>query len=200
MGNQPKRIAVYGSAGSMPGSQDYENAYLVGKTLAEAGYTVLTGGYSGVMDAASKGAHDAGGRVIGVTVGLFRDRGLVPTPFLHEEIHLPTLTERLIYLVTEPDAYVIMRGGIGTLAELTLAWSLMQVREIPQRPLVLVGEQWTKFAPHFAQISTIEPRDLRYLTLVEYPEDVVPAINQWWENPPQISPRIGDQTIQVPKP
>ncbi len=192
--NNTKRkvIGVYGSANSAENSPDWQDGYRVGQLIAQAGHAVLTGGYGGMMGAASQGGADAGGHVIGVTVGLFRERGLLPNPYLHEEIHLPTLAERLNYVITTPDAYVIMRGGVGTLAELGIIWSLSQVAELPMRPIVLVGTQWTAFAKHFMEFSTITPNDLRRLTLVDSPDEVVAAIEVWWANPPHIPIRVGD--------
>jgi len=187
-----KIIGVYGSAATPADSPDYAEARQIGRALGAAGYAVMTGGYGGTMGAVSQGAAEAGGRVIGVTVGMFRERGLIPNPFLHEEVHLPTLAERLNYLIVKPDAYIMLKGGVGTLSELALAWSLQQVREVPVRPLLLVGPQWHTFAAHFAEFSTIDPRDMQYLTLVDNAEDVVPALQRWWANPPAIKPRLGD--------
>src|SRR5258708_2024809 len=123
-------IGVFGSAGTQPNSPEYTDALALGGALADAGYAVMTGGYGGGMGAISEGAANAGGHVVGVTVGMFKERGLVPNPFLHEEVHLPTLAERLNYLIVKPDAYVCLRGGAGTLAEMALAWSLVQVGEV----------------------------------------------------------------------
>jgi uncharacterized protein (TIGR00730 family) len=187
-----KVIGVYGSANTQPGSPDYLNAIALGGMLAEAGFAVMTGGYGGVMGAISQGAADAGGHVIGVTVGLFKDRGLVPNNFLHEDVHLPTLAERLNYLILKPDAYVVLRGGAGTLAEMSLAWSLLQVGEIPARPMVLVGPMWQDFVNSFGASASITPNDLRWLTLVESHEAVVDTLNSWWATPPTITLRAGD--------
>src|SRR4051794_2370350 len=89
--NNQKVVGVYGSANTSPGSPEYLEAFALGGKLAEAEYAVMTGGYGGIMGAISEGASQAGGHVIGVTVGLFKERGLVPNPFLHEEIHEETL-------------------------------------------------------------------------------------------------------------
>jgi len=187
-----KVIGVYGSANTQPGTPDYEDAFALGMRLAQAGFAVMTGGYGGTMGAVSEGAHAANGHVIGVTVGLFRERGLVPNPYLHEEIHLPTLAARLNHLIVAPDAYVVMRGGVGTLAEMALAWSLLQVAEVPARPMVCIGGMWRDFIAHFAQVSTITERDTRFIEVVDDVRDVVGALKRWWKNPPNIPPRIGD--------
>ena len=185
-------IGIYGSANTQPGSPDYQDAYRLGAALAAAGYPVMTGGYGGVMGAISRGAAEAGGHVIGVTVGLFKQRGLVPNPFLTEEVHLSTLAERLNYLIVKPDAYVFLKGGAGTLSELALCWSLIQVAEVPPRPLVLVGAMWREFVTSFAKVSTISQDDVRRLTIVDTVDDVIAALQIWWANPPNIPPRLGD--------
>lgn len=83
-----------------------------------------------------------------------------------------------------------MNGGVGTLAEVSLAWSLMQVREIAPRPMILFGAAWQAFMEVFAQYSTIRSEDLKYLTFVGQPEAIVPALEGWWSAPPMIAPRL----------
>jgi uncharacterized protein (TIGR00730 family) len=187
-----KVIGVFGSANTAAGTPDFEDALIVGTVLARAGHAVMTGGYGGTMGAVSKAAAEAGGHVIGVTVGLFKERGIKPNPWLHEEVQLPTLAARLNHLIVTPDAYVILHGGVGTLAEMALAWSLVQVAEVPARPIVLVGTQWREFVPHFQAFSTITDRDVRFLTIVDEAQAVVEALAAWWRNPPHIPPRLGD--------
>lgn len=189
---EQKVIGVYGSANTQPGTPDWEEAYSLGIHLAQAGFSVMTGGYGGTMGAISEGAASANGHVIGVTVGLFNERGLVPNQFLHEEVLLPTLAARLNHLIVAPDAYVVMHGGVGTLAELALAWSLLQVAEIPARPLVCVGAGWRAFLVSFAATSTVTERDLRFIEVVDDARDVVGTLRRWWRNPPNIPPRMGD--------
>src|SRR5258708_1375783 len=152
-----KVVGVYGSASIDSAAPEYHGARDLGGRLAAAGYAVITGGYGGCQGAVTAGPATANGHVIGVTVGMFRERGLKPNPFLHEEIHLPTLAERLNYLIVKPDAYVMLKGGVGTLSELALAWSLVQVGEVVARPLVLVGAMWREFVAHFAATSIITP-------------------------------------------
>jgi uncharacterized protein (TIGR00730 family) len=186
-------VVVYGSAGILPDSADWQIARNVGRYLAEAGYVLLSGGYSGVMAAASQGAAEAGGHVVGGTVGLFEDRGLRPNGWVHEVIRFDTMRERLYFLVQRPDACVALRGGVGTLSEIALMWSLLQIGEIPARPFVLVGRLWRRFVDLWAEDAAISPADLRWLTLVDTPEQVVPALEAWWAAPPAVPVRVGDQ-------
>jgi hypothetical protein len=145
MDTPPKVISVFGSAAPKADSPAYESARLVGRLLAEAGFTVQTGGYSGVMSAASQGASEAGGHVIGVTSARIEQFRPIPANrWVAEEIKLPTLRERLLYLIDHCAGAVVMPGGIGTLSELSLLWSFVQVGEIQPVPIVTVGGLWQR--------------------------------------------------------
>ena len=139
-----KIVSVFGGSAPRPESAAYLEAMDMGRRLAEAGYTVATGGYRGVMEAASRGAAEAGGHVIGVTCGLLENwrEGLAANPWVKEEIKFASLRERLHHLVEFCDAAIAMGGGIGTLSEVALAWSLIQTGEIKPKPLVVVGPLW----------------------------------------------------------
>jgi uncharacterized protein (TIGR00730 family) len=143
-------VSVFGGSAAKPGTTAYEAACALGGALARAGWTVATGGYSGVMEAASRGAAEAGGHVIGVTCGLIEDwKGLRANPWVKEEIKFATLRERLYHLVAFCDAAVALPGGIGTLSEVALTWSLLQTGEITRKPLVVVGKAWTETVSTF---------------------------------------------------
>jgi uncharacterized protein (TIGR00730 family) len=152
----PKIISVFGSSSPPPGSADYESARLVGNLLAKAGYVVQTGGYSGVMAAASQGACEAGGHVIGITCTQIEQfRPMPANPWVKEEIKRQTLRERLLHLVEYCDGAIVMPGGIGTLSELALMWSLVQVGELLPRPIVAVGGLWQRTLAAFIDESYI---------------------------------------------
>lgn len=187
-------VAVYGSAGLRADEPGWGLAYDVGRAIAEAGHILLSGGYSGVMEAASQGASEAGGRVQGAAVGLFEQRGLRLNSWVAEPVPFETLRERLFFLVERPDAFVVLRGGVGTLSEMSLVWSLLQVGEIPARPFVLVGEMWPALIDAFAAHAPIGENDLRWLTLVERADEVVPALEAWWASPPAVRLRLGDDS------
>ncbi|NLE51638.1 MAG: LOG family protein [Chloroflexi bacterium] len=191
--NNRRVVAVYGSAGVTPSDPDWQVAHEVGRALAEGGYAVLSGGYGGVMEACSQGAAEVGGHVMGTEVGLFKQRGLQLNRWVREPIPFETLRERLYFLVQRPDAFVVLRGGVGTLSEMALIWSLLQVGELPARPCVLVGLMWRRFVEVFAETAAISGDDLRWLTLVERADQVVPALEAWWETPPDVPLRLGDR-------
>lgn len=116
----------------------------LGQLLAQAGYTVGTGGYGAIMEAVSRGAAQAGAHVIGYTCDEFPDR--TPNPWLHEERRTPDLLLRLRRMMAEGDAFLALWGGSGTLAEVFLAWTLGQIAQRygrPVKPLLLVGEHWS---------------------------------------------------------
>jgi uncharacterized protein (TIGR00730 family) len=136
-------ISVFGSSAPKPGSESYDQAQTVGRLLAEAGFAVATGGYVGTMEATSRGAAEAGGHVIGVgcaQIERFRPGGL--NSWVIEGVHYETLQDRVLHLVRYNDGIIVLPGGIGTLSELSLAWSFLQVGEIAPRPLVLIGKIW----------------------------------------------------------
>jgi uncharacterized protein (TIGR00730 family) len=167
-------IAVFGSAAPQPGSGDYDQAYGLGRLLAQAGYTVATGGYSGTMAAVSQGAHDAGGHVVGVTCGqIERFRPLGCNEWVKEEIKYETLRERLMHLVTHNDGMVVLPGGIGTLSEMALAWSFLQTGEIERRPLVLLGDMWRRTVEAFARPTYVPEMHQALLSFADTPAQAV---------------------------
>ncbi len=174
-------VTVFGGASPRPGSPAYQEAYIVGKLLAQAGYTVATGGYTGTMEAASRGAAEAGGHVIGVTcerLNFWEKRSLRANPWVKEEIRLPTLRERLYKLVEFCDAAVALRGGIGTLSEISLTWSLIQVEEIKPKPLILLGRTWGDLLTQFyGDGEYIRQEDMRLWTCVDTPQEILAALN-----------------------
>jgi len=137
------KITVFGGSSPKPGDPAYEQAYQLGKLIGDAGFTVLTGGYIGTMEAVSRGVYESGGHVIGVTCEQIEAwRPVSPNRWVQEEKRFPTLRERLYALIDNCDAALVLPGGIGTLAELALMWSQLQTMSISARPLVLIGDGW----------------------------------------------------------
>ncbi|KAA3663777.1 MAG: LOG family protein [Chloroflexi bacterium] len=172
-----KVISVFGSSAPKPGSQPYDEAHTVGRLLAEAGFAVATGGYIGTMTAVSQGAAAAGGHVIGVTsdqIEQFRPIG--PNEWITEEIRYVTLRDRLIHLVTKNDGMIVLPGGIGTLSEMSLAWSFLQAGEMSKRPLVLLGDLWQNTITTFNDPQYIREPHLALLNFADTPETAVSFI------------------------
>ena len=173
-------VTVFGGSRPRPGDPAYAEAEALGRLLAEAGYTVQTGGYSGTMEATSKGAKAAGGHVVGVTVGLFEAEGGQPNGFIDEVVHFELLADRLLYLVRSCRAAIALPGGIGTLSEVALTWSLLQVAEITPRPFILIGEQWGDLLRTFyADGSYIREADMHLWRIARTPEQAVTLLRTW---------------------
>jgi uncharacterized protein (TIGR00730 family) len=160
-------ITVFGAASIAVGGSAYQKAEALGGLLAEAGFAVATGGYIGTMEAVSKGAAESGGHVIGVTCDqIERWRPVQPNAWVVEELRFATQRERLYQLIDMGQALIAMPGGVGTLSEIVLAWSLMQTGEIPERPLVIVGEGWKMTFEVFLSESELHlhPQDAEKLS------------------------------------
>lgn len=170
---QPEKvISVFGSSAPKPGSAPYEAARTVGRLLAQAGMAVQTGGYSGVMSAASQGAREAGGHVIGVTSAQIEQFRPIPAnQWVVQEIKHATLRQRLLYLVDNCDGAIIMPGGIGTLSEMALIWSFVQVGELSPRPIIAVGQLWQRTMAAFMDDLYITEAHRALITLAPTPEE-----------------------------
>jgi uncharacterized protein (TIGR00730 family) len=135
-------VTVFGSARFKPGDRYYELAREVGRELALAGFTVLTGGGPGAMEAANRGAHEVGGPSYGLNIILPHEQK--PNPFVDESIEFQYFFIRKVMLVKYSCAFVVVPGGLGTLDELFEAATLIQCGKIGPFPLVLLGEEFWK--------------------------------------------------------
>lgn len=157
-------IAVFGSSQPKEGEAAYAEAYILGQLLAQAGHTVLTGGYIGTMEAVSRGAAEAGGHVIGVTCeAIERWRPVSANGWVKEEWRKGTLLERLEAIITGCEAAIALPGGPGTLTEVALTWNLMIIQSLPPRPLILVGPGWRsvfeRFFDEFGEYTPVNQRE-----------------------------------------
>jgi uncharacterized protein (TIGR00730 family) len=170
-------IAVYGSSQPQPGSRAYQEAYELGRLLGSAGHTVLTGGYIGTMEAVSRGAAEAGTRVIGVTCEeIEKWRPVKPNAWVQEEHRFASLNERLEELVRGCDGAIALPGGPGTLTEVALAWNLMIITAMRPKPLILVGPGWKSvFQAMFEALSDTTPENQR--RLLRFVPDVEAAVS-----------------------
>ena len=150
-----KTITIFGSSLPKQGEKEYEDAYLIGKRLGEKGYNVCSGGFQGIMDAVSKGAKEAGGEAIGITVPLF---GAQSSKYLTKEIQCNTLFERLDSLIAIADGFIILPGGTGTLLELSLVWEMMNKKLSDIKPVACLGEMWNNIAAPMEERVKFEGR------------------------------------------
>ena len=164
-------VAIFGSSQIIDGDAEYEQARLLGRLLARAGFAVCNGGYAGSMEASARGASEMDGASIGLT--LTRNGKENGNPFLTREIESDTLFERLSHFVELAEAFVAVSGGVGTLAELFTVWTLMQTNELGPRPFILFGERWPAIIDHLHQSTEIRDKDLELLHMISSPEEVV---------------------------
>ncbi|MCL5267485.1 MAG: LOG family protein [Bacteroidetes bacterium] len=136
---QGKIVTIFGSSRPVEGSKEYEEAEILGKKLSSAGISVCTGGYGGIMEAVSRGASESDVKIIGVTSATFSP---TPNKYVNVQVHARSHFERLEKLVEIGDAYVILRGGTGTLVEFAMVWELMNKNLIGEKPIILVGDFW----------------------------------------------------------
>ncbi len=167
---RPPVVAVFGSSTLREDEPAYAEVRRLGSALAARGMAVMTGGYNGAMAAASRGAHESGGHVIGVTVDTFEARGPV-NPWVRERVHTPDLHERLRYLAREADAFVVVTGSIGTLTELFLCWTLVSVAARPRAPLVLMGAHWRPWLEAHREPGFVPGHLFRWVEVVDTPEE-----------------------------
>jgi uncharacterized protein (TIGR00730 family) len=170
-------VAIFGSGRPPEGDPLLAHAERLGRMLAEAGFAVMSGGYGGTMEAASRGARQASvgeGRVIGVTMDLFTPP-LRPNAWLSEEKRVRNFFPRLQTL-TSADAFVVLRGGIGTLTEATLVWSLLQTGQISPRPFIFVGEAWRHLLETFRSETFMTERDFALATWVQDVDQVLDVL------------------------
>lgn len=168
-------VAVFGSSTVREPDHAWREAHALGGALAKRGLATMTGGYGGAMAAASRGAHDAGGHVIGVTVDLFEHRGPV-NPWVRERVHTPDLFERLRYLTNSADAFVAVAGSIGTLTELFLVWTLVSVEGREPAPIVLMGPQWQSWLELHKGPEFVPARLHGFVQVAETPELAADAV------------------------
>jgi uncharacterized protein (TIGR00730 family) len=156
-----KRVTVFG--GSRPNEADYQQALELGRLLGQAGFTVLTGGYIGTMEAVSRGAAEQGAHVIGVTCDEIEAwRPVRPNAWVKEELRFATLHQRLFGLIEHCDAAIALPGGPGTLAEIAVMWSNLLTGAIPPRLLITVGTGWqATFEQFYRSLGSYTPEDQR---------------------------------------
>lgn len=175
----PIEIAVVGSGRLKPGDPRYDDAIRLGGLLAAEGWTVITGGYGGVMAAVAKGAAEAGGRVVGLPMTVWPH--LEPDANHAELRWSDDYAQRLGHLLATRVA-VALPGGIGTLAEASGVWEAAQT-EIGAAQLVFVGKAWARVVDAFAAELVIDDGDTAIPVLVDEVDDVVPAIKRLLEHP-----------------
>lgn len=182
LGRYPKTVTVFGSARLAQNSPACNQAFAVSWALAKHGYAIVTGGGGGVMEAANRGAFQAGGASIGFNIHLPMEQSL--NKYTTENYRFEHFFGRKVAMTLDSSAYVYAPGGFGTFDELFEVITLIQTGVIPQVPIILLGKDfWTPFDVVIRDMladtyHTIEPEDRSLYTITDDIEQVVDIISQ----------------------
>lgn len=181
-----KIVAVFGGSRVSVHSPEYREAYTVGKLLAQHGLIVMNGGYAGTMEASARGARENGGKTIGVLSGEFNQ--LAPNSFLDEMITSVDLFARIREMHQRADGFIVLKGSMGTLAELALVWNLAKIGT-QTKPIILLGEGWQVVLKVWQEHLAVTDEEIKLLHVVTRPEDAVELMAR----------ALGDGTLPSPR-
>src|SRR5205085_1689415 len=158
-------VTVFGSARVKPDDPYYQLARQMGAAITRLGFTVMTGGGPGIMEAANRGAKEAGGRSVGCNIELPQEQGC--NAYLDRSVTLKFFFVRKTLLIKYSYAFVVFPGGAGTVDELFEALTLIQTGKIQQFPVVMMGtdywQEMTDFIGKMARVGTISPNDVKLI-------------------------------------
>ena len=173
---QGMMVSVFGSARTAPEEPYYQSAVECGKLLAEAGYGVITGGGPGIMEAASRGAKEAGGQSIGLNIELPMEQH--PNPYQTESLSFHYFFIRKVCFLKYSTAVIVYPGGFGTMDELSEVATMIQTAKINLIPVILVGKKfWSGLIDWFQNVMVTEkmisPEDMELLKVVDSAQEAV---------------------------
>lgn len=177
-----KNITIFGFADAHEDRPVWKDAYNTAKLLAEHGYTIVNGGGPGVMKAATLGAKEANGKVIGVSfypkdAPYFEGRD--KSNPVDQEIKTTNYLERTLRLLDIGDAYVIFQGGTGTISEFGMVWGLARLYFGHHKPFILYGSFWHEILEAIAKNMYIRGEELRVYRIVDTPKEVLEEIRKF---------------------
>jgi len=174
-------VTVFGSARFTEDSEHYKNAVKIGQALSKLGFTIMTGGGPGIMEAANKGAYESGGYSVGCNIILpFEQK---PNPYLHKWIDIRYFFVRKFLLMKYSFAFVVMPGGMGTLDELFESLTLIQTKMIQNFPIVIFDSEYHKELCQHIQVmaknESISQEDMELLFVTDSVEDLITHIETY---------------------
>jgi uncharacterized protein (TIGR00730 family) len=175
-------VSIFGSARVTPDDPYYQKTEKLARRLAEKGFSVITGGGPGIMEAANKGAAEAGGKSVGMNIRLpFEQK---PNAYANISIDYKYFFIRKVMFVKYAIAYVIMPGGFGTMDELFEALTLIQTRRIKSFPVILMGSEYWKglvdwLKKTMVRSGMILPEDLDFIEIIDDPDEAVRHIQKF---------------------
>lgn len=175
-------VSIFGSARVHQDDPYYKKAELLARKLVENGFSVITGGGPGIMEAANKGAAEAGGQSVGLNIRLPYEQK--PNPYANIVLEYKYFFVRKVMFVKYAVAYVILPGGFGTMDELFEALTLIQTRRIKPFPVVMIGREYWKgllewLKDTMLQNDKIEVCDLEFIQVVDDPDEAVRHIKKF---------------------
>ena len=173
-----KTITIFGSAVPNKDDEQYKFAYKLGAALAKEEFNICTGGYKGIMEAASKGAFDNGGLVYGVTVDLWNSE---PNPYITIEVREVKLFERINKLLELGDAYIILQGGTGTLLEFAAVWEFANKKLQPPKPIICHSQMWKEIVDVMNKQMLLEKRKTDLIKCYDSIDEIIEYLKQYFE-------------------
>ena len=176
-------VSIFGSARISAADPVYKQTELISRKLSDAGFSVISGGGPGLMEAANRGAYDGKSAAVGLNIELPREQ----QPNMHQNVSLyfRHFFARKYMFVKFACAYVVMPGGFGTLDELTEALTLVQTGKMPKMPVIMVGTQFWSGLKGWMQDQLvshklIDPGDIDLMTFLDDPDEIVAAIFKFY--------------------
>ncbi|MGB4847967.1 MAG: TIGR00730 family Rossman fold protein [Saprospiraceae bacterium] len=174
-------VTVFGSARFPPDHPYYKMAEAVGQDISRTGFTVMTGGGPGIMEAANKGAFEAGGYSVGCNIRLPQEQK--PNHYMHEWVTIDYFFVRKFLLLKYSYAFVVLPGGWGTMDELFETLTLVQTGMIHQFPVVLMGQAYYKPLLDLLDVmlkeGTISAQDLKLVTITDDPREAIRHLEKY---------------------
>ena len=194
----PKSVTFYGSSRFQYDNPHYKDAYKLAQKLSKSGYAIVTGGGPGIMEAANRGAKEAGGPSVGLNIQLPREQ--IINPYVTDSLSFYYFFSRKTTLSFSAEAYIFYPGGYGTLDEFFEIITLIQTHKIHRVPVFLVGSEFwlplDRYMEEFLQVrhGAIEEADLHLYIITDDHEEVLRAIEQ---TPPRQLEEAGRNTTAV---
>ncbi|MBO7718462.1 TIGR00730 family Rossman fold protein [Candidatus Saccharibacteria bacterium] len=176
----PQGVTIFGSA-RLPQDDKYcQMAYKLGRMLAENGHAVITGGGPGIMEAASHGSYEIGGRTIGLNITLMHEQK--PNPYLTDCLTFEYFFARKVSLAMSAKVFVFFPGGFGTMDEIAEILCLMQENKMPRMPVFLIGKAYwknfEKIISKMVEMKLVSAEDTKIFRMTDDLEEVVKAANK----------------------
>jgi uncharacterized protein (TIGR00730 family) len=178
-------VSIFGSARAKPTDKYYRMAEEMAYLLVKKGFGIITGGGSGIMEAANKGAHFAGGKSVGLNIELPFEQ--VPNPFIDPDKYLSFhyFFVRKVMFMKYAQGYIVMPGGYGTLDEMFEAITLIQTHKLVKFPIVMIGREYWSGLISWLKVklladNKISPEDLEIFQLVDTAEEAVKCIEEFY--------------------